>query len=213
MRRRLAHDLVRLPQLAVTALQGFGPGRHLSRRASLAAGGALRVLHPLVQRLVCAADRGRDRQDRGSARRTLRLMLQHHPHRTFANLRRRLFAVLLVIVQASQEFEPPTNPERFRLRVVKIRRRAALSRYPLTPYPLGLRVGLRIASARSSQARPSFPVGAVGMRMPRRQRMNGTSFAAHRGCKSSPQSCFVQPSFGRISASRASGIIRSLGGR
>ena len=50
---------------------------------------AFRLFHPLVQRLARTADLGCDRQDRRSAGRVLRLVLQRYPHRPHANLRRK----------------------------------------------------------------------------------------------------------------------------
>ena len=54
----------------------------------------LSLLHPVMQRLRRAADLGRDRHDRRPPRRVLALVLQHHPHRALADLRRKLVRCL-----------------------------------------------------------------------------------------------------------------------
>ena len=63
---------------------------HIRRHASPHAAVALGLLHPLIQRLRRAADLGRDRDDRRPARRHARFVIQHHPHRAGADLRRKL---------------------------------------------------------------------------------------------------------------------------
>ena len=87
---RLAQDLVGLPQLAVLPLQRLEPLALVRRRTRPDAAVALRLLHPLVQRLRRAADLARNRDDRRPARRMLALVIQHHPHRAGADLRRKL---------------------------------------------------------------------------------------------------------------------------
>ena len=87
---RLAQDLVGLSKLAVLALQRLQLRRHVGRHAGPLAAVDLGLLHPLVQRLRRAADLGRDRRDRRPARGMLAFVIQHHPHRAVADLRRKL---------------------------------------------------------------------------------------------------------------------------
>src|SRR6266404_3891099 len=55
---------------------------------------ALSLLHPLIQRLRRAAYLACDRDDRRPPRRMLMLVIQHHPHRTPTDLRRKLVRCL-----------------------------------------------------------------------------------------------------------------------
>jgi hypothetical protein len=63
---------------------------HIGEDARRSAAIAIRLLHPLKQRMRRAADLPRYRGNRRPARRLLAFMIQHHPHRTVADLRRKL---------------------------------------------------------------------------------------------------------------------------
>src|SRR5690606_1683458 len=90
IRARLAQDLVGLSKLAVLALQGLEFRRHIRGNSGANATVALRLLHPLMQRLRRAADLGGDRRDRRPARGMLDFVMQNQPHRTGTDLRREL---------------------------------------------------------------------------------------------------------------------------
>lgn len=85
--RRLAQDLIGLPQLAVLPLQRLDPLALIRRRATAGARVALRQADPVPQRLARADDLRRDRGDRRSLRRMIAPVLQHHPNCPFSNLR------------------------------------------------------------------------------------------------------------------------------
>src|SRR3546814_9169608 len=78
--RRLAQDLVRLPELAVLPLQLPDPRPIRARRPRPRPLIALGLPHPPAQRLRRAADLTGNRADRSPLRAVLARMLQHHPH-------------------------------------------------------------------------------------------------------------------------------------
>src|SRR4029077_15245014 len=86
--RGLAQDLVGLAQLAVLTLQRLDPLALLRGRASPQAPITLGLANPVAQGLARAADLGRDRLDGRVLRAVLALVIQHHPDRALADLRR-----------------------------------------------------------------------------------------------------------------------------
>lgn len=90
IRRCFAQDLVGLAQFTVLALQRLQAICHLCRHTGPLAAVDLRLLDPLEQSLGNAADLLRDRHDGRPARRMVALVVQHHAHRTGADLRRKL---------------------------------------------------------------------------------------------------------------------------
>src|SRR6202007_570994 len=88
--RRLAQDLVGLAKLTVLSFQCLQLRGHIRRHAWRTATVAIRLLHPFQPRMGEAANLPRDRSNRRTARRMLAFMIQHHPHRTLADLRRKL---------------------------------------------------------------------------------------------------------------------------
>src|SRR4051812_19791493 len=86
--RRLAQDLVGLAQLAVLTLERLDPLALLRARASPQAPITLGLANPVAQGLARAADLGRDRLDGRVLRAVLALVIQHHPDRALADLRR-----------------------------------------------------------------------------------------------------------------------------
>src|SRR6185436_7912833 len=87
--RRLAQDLVGLPELPVLALQRLQAIDHIGRSTRSLAAVDLSLLDPLIERLWRAADLGGNRYDRCPPRRMLDLVIQNHSHRSGANLRRK----------------------------------------------------------------------------------------------------------------------------
>ena len=90
IRARLAQDLVGLPKLTVLAFQSLQLCRHIRGNTGAHTAVALGPLHPLMQRLRCAADLGGDRRDRSPARGMLAFVIQNHSHRAGAHLGREL---------------------------------------------------------------------------------------------------------------------------
>ena len=91
----LRRILVRLSKLSVLALQRLQLLGHIGRNASPLAAIDVRLLHPIQKRLRRAADLGRNRNDRRPSRRMLMFVVQHQPHRTGTDLRRKLVACLI----------------------------------------------------------------------------------------------------------------------
>src|SRR6476661_8645631 len=88
LRWRSSQDLVGLAQLAVLALQRLDPLALVRGRPGPQALVALGLPDPVTQGLARAADLGRDRLDGRVLRAVLALVVQHHPDRTLADLRR-----------------------------------------------------------------------------------------------------------------------------
>ncbi|GLS46879.1 DNA replication protein DnaC [Methylobacterium brachythecii] len=76
-----------VPNVAGHPLQRLDPLALVARRSGSHAPIAFGLAHPVAQRLAQATDLGRDRADRAILRVMLALVLQHHPHRTLADLR------------------------------------------------------------------------------------------------------------------------------
>ena len=72
----------------------------------------LGLLHPAAQLLGRTTDFGCNRADRPILRAVLTLVVEHHPDRAFADLRRK-GVLRFVMAPYSQEVEPPGNPEQF----------------------------------------------------------------------------------------------------
>ena len=87
IRRRLAQDLIGLPQLAVLPLQGLQLLGHLRRDTNPFAAVDLDLLDPLVQGLRRAADLRCHGFNRGPARRMLVFMIEHQPNRPATHFR------------------------------------------------------------------------------------------------------------------------------
>ena len=79
-----------MPKLTVLPLQGLQLLGHLSWNANPLPAVNFGPLDPVMQRLRCAADLGRNRCHRRPARRVLAGVIQNHPDRTIADLRRKL---------------------------------------------------------------------------------------------------------------------------
>src|SRR4051794_8540192 len=88
-RRSPSQDLVGLPEFAVLPLQRLDPLALVRGRPGPHALVAFSLAYPVPERLARAADLGRDRADRRMLRAVLALVFQHHPHRAFADLRRK----------------------------------------------------------------------------------------------------------------------------
>src|SRR3954451_23148990 len=88
-RRSPSQDLVGLPEFAVLPLQRLDPLALVRSRPGPHALVAFSLAYPVPERLARAADLGRDRADRRMLRAVLALVFQHHPHRAFADLRRK----------------------------------------------------------------------------------------------------------------------------
>jgi hypothetical protein len=89
----LAQDLIGLAQLAVLSLQRFDPLTLLAGGAWSQTLVALDTPHPVEQRLRCATDLRRDRTDRRPLGEIFVTMLEHHPNRALAHLRRKLRSI------------------------------------------------------------------------------------------------------------------------
>jgi hypothetical protein len=122
IRRRLAQDLVGLTQLADVAFQRLHLVSDLGRDASALAAVHLRLLYQLMHRLRNAADL----LDNGIYRRpspwVIALVIQHHPYRSLADLRRALVRRLAHIGSTFSEVVASDEP-----RAVRTPRDAALS--------------------------------------------------------------------------------------
>ena len=86
----MRQDVVGLPKLAVLTLQRLQLLCHIRRNTGRATTVAIRLLHPLMQRLRRAADLRRNRAYRRPARSVLAFVIQNQPHRTGADLGREL---------------------------------------------------------------------------------------------------------------------------
>src|SRR3954454_4754947 len=94
MSARLAQDLVGLPKLTVLPFQGLQLLGHLSRNAGPLSAVDLGLLDPVMKRLRCAADLGRNRCHRRPARRVLAAVIQNNPNRAGPDLSRKLVRCL-----------------------------------------------------------------------------------------------------------------------
>src|SRR4051794_37426764 len=92
---RLAQDLIGLAQLAVLALQGLDALLLRRGRPGPQTLVTLGLADPLAQGLGRAPNFGRDRADGRPLRGVVAPMIQHHPHRTLPDLRRKLVRGLL----------------------------------------------------------------------------------------------------------------------
>src|SRR4029077_2249187 len=81
-------------KLAVLPLQGVELGGYIRGQARLAPAVALGSANPLMQSLRSAADLARNRDQRCPTRRMFMLVIENHPHRASAHLRRELVRCL-----------------------------------------------------------------------------------------------------------------------
>src|SRR5690625_2738942 len=84
----LAQDFVGLPQLTHLALERLDLFAFFRGRPGLQAQVALGLANPVEKRLVSTADLLGNRADRSPLGAVLMLLIQHHPHRSFPDLRR-----------------------------------------------------------------------------------------------------------------------------